>query len=584
MNKTILSIWITILFVATILTPIGFGNNVKVNEKETLVESHGFDRYLYPKYYDCYNASEITGYGPIPSYEYDDFINTESETVNILEEKSEPIDGPPMDSPWPMYCHDTRHTGRSPYSTSNNPGVEKWRFDTIDEVTGSSVIDDQGVIYVAAHDLFAVYPNGTLKWRFETPFWMEMAPAIDENGVIYVGTVYAGDNYLYAIYTSNGSLKWLFNPGNHIASSPAIGDDGTIYFGCYNGNIYALYPNGTLKWVYTTGYIVLSSPAIGPDGTIYCGSHDYNLYALYPNGTLKWKFPTGYYVRVSPCVGDDGTVYCVSRDGYLYAVYPNNGTMIWRTGVGAGESPTIGRDGTIYAGWRDLYAVNPVNGSVKWVFDLGPDTTIDGTPCNSVDRTIFFGTHIGEYDGGELIAVNPNGSERWRIMLATDWIMSAPCIGSDGTVYVGSFNDGYHPGSWGYLHAIKDLDPNAPSAPVIDGSVFCRSKKEYNYSFKSTSPLGRDVYYYIEWDDLTATKWAGPYASGEEINLAHIWSYMGTYNIKARAKDTENLWGPWSVYRVITPRNEVSYNSLFLKFLERYPLIEKLFFKFKLLI
>jgi len=567
-KKNIIIYCLTILFFISTITPVIVGYKTISNNEKLNIEKNSFKNL-----YD----SEIVGYGPIPGYEHNDFIDIESEKINVLEETSKSLNGPPMDSPWPMYCHDTRHTGRSPYSTADNPGVEKWRFDTIDRVTGSSVIDDEGVIYVAASDLFAVYPNGTLKWRFETPFWMEMAPAIDENGVIYVGTVYAGDNYLYAIYTSNGSLKWLFNPGNHIASSPAIGDDGTIYFGCYNGNIYALYPNGTLKWVYTTGYIVLSSPAIGPDGTIYCGSHDYNLYALYPNGTLKWKFLTGYYVRVSPCVGDDGTVYCVSRDGYLYAVYPNNGTMMWRTGVGAGESPTIGQDGTIYAGWRDLYAVNPVNGSVKWVFDLGPDTTIDGTPCNSVDGTIFFGTHIGDYYGGELIAVNPDGSERWRIMLATDWIMSAPCIGSDGTVYVGSDNDAYHPaGSWGFLHAIGSLDPDAPSASVIDGPASGRIKKTYKFTFNSTSPLGRDVYYFIMWDDHTATKWAGPYKSGEEAIINHSWSYKRTFTIKAQAKDSENLWGPCSTFEIKISNSKIVSNSLLFRFLERLSILQKI--------
>jgi outer membrane protein assembly factor BamB len=546
------------LFVSTI-TPVIVGyKTITISNNEKLnIEKRSFY---------SFHDSEIAGYGPIPSYEYNDFIDIESEKVNILKETSKPLDGL-MDSAWPMYCHDVRHTGRSPYSTADNPGVEKWRFDTIDSVTGSSVIDDQGVIYVAASDLYAVYPNGTLKWRFETPFWMEIAPAIDENGVIYVGTVYAGDNYLYAIYTSNGSLKWLFNPGTHIASSPAIGDDGTIYFGCYNGNIYALYPNGTLKWVYTTDYIVLSSPAIGPDGTIYCGSHDYNLYALYPNGTLKWTFPTGYYVRVSPCVGDDGTIYCVSRDGYLYSVYPN-GTMMWRTGVGAGESPTIGQDGTIYAGWRDLYAVNPTNGSVKWVFDLGPDTTIDGTPCNSVDGTIFFGTHIGEYDGGELIAVNPDGTERWRIYLATNWIMSAPAIGSDGTVYVGSYNDG-PPYGWGFLHAIKN-NPYAPSVPEISGPIKGKPNVEHTFTFCSTSPVGKDLYYMIDWG-AEKTGWHGPYPSGETISLTHSWYIESDKIIRAWVRDTDNNYGgPGEFSITINPRSRAFDTSLLLRYLEKF--------------
>jgi len=46
-----------------------------------------------------------------------------------------------MDSPWPMYCHDTHHTGQSPYSTADNPGAEKWRFWTDSYMEDSAVID-----------------------------------------------------------------------------------------------------------------------------------------------------------------------------------------------------------------------------------------------------------------------------------------------------------------------------------------------------------------------------------------------------------------------------------------------------------
>jgi len=566
-----LAFTIIVLFVATVLTPIGFSNNIKVNEKETLDEKNCFK---------SFHDSEIADYGPIPGYECKDFIDFKSEEVNILKETSKPLNGPPIDSPWPMYCHDVRHTGRSPYSTADNPGVEKWRFDTIDVVTGSSVIDNDGNIYIGSRALYAVYPNGTLKWKYFTNYHIESAPAIDENGVIYFGTVF-GNPYLFAVYTNNGTLKWKYFVGNSIFSSPAVGDDGTIYFGDLNNNINALCPNGTLKWKYATGNYVLSSPAIGDDGTIYCGSIDYNLYALYPdNGTLKWKFETGYYVRVSPCIADDGIIYCVSRDGYLYAIYPN-GTMKWQTYVHAGTSPTIGWDGTIYAGWKDLYAIDPVNGSIKWIFDPGEGRNIEeGTPCGSVDGTIYFGTCISystQPDGGEIIAVNPDGTEHWRIHLANGYIMSAPAIGSDGTVYVGSWNDGTPPYDWGYLHAIGLLDQDAPSAPIIDGPESGRIKKTYSYTFKSTSPLGRDVYYYIDWDDHTSTKWAGPYSSGEKTVINHSWLYKRNFTIQVRAKDTENLWGPCSTFEIKISNNKIAINLLLLRFLEQFPMLERLF-------
>ena len=495
------------------------------------------------------------------------------------------LDNSPMNSSWPMYCHDVRHTGRSPYSTANNPGDEKWRFDTFNEVSGSPVIDDDGNIYIGSRALYAIYPNGTLKWKYYTNYHIESAPAIDEEGVIYFGTVW-GNPYLFAVYMSNGTLKWKYYSGDSIFSSPAIGADGCIYFGNdgsgsppYSGFINALYPNGTLKWRYKTNHFVHSEPAIGDDGIVYCGSHDGYLYALYPNnGSLKWKYKTGDWVARGPSIADDGTIYFGSWDGYLYAVYPN-GTLKWKTGGNlAGTNPVIAQDGTIYVGNRYLTAINPGDGSIKWSFDPGPERTIrGGNPCISAEGIIYFGTHIGATDGGELIAVNPDGTERWRIMLATDWIMSAPAIGEDGTVYVGSYNDGYHPGSWGYLHAVGELDSNAPSAPDIDGPTKGVPDVMYNFTFKALSPLGNDLYYWIEWGDNRGTGWLGPYESGQEIIVGHEWRMNKVYTIKARAKDTDNLWGPWGTFEVTMPRNKASYshNSLFLRFLERFPLLEE---------
>jgi outer membrane protein assembly factor BamB len=342
-----------------------------------------------------------------------------------------------MDSAWPMYCHDVRHTGRSPYSTVNATGVIKWRITTNGPIYGGAAIDNNGMIYVGSYDLNAVYPNGTLKWKFPVGFLIVCTPAIAEDGTIYFGAV-AGNGCLYAM-NPYGTVKWTYQTGGDLDSSPAIGDDGTIYVGSGSKTIHAIYPNGTRKWVYNTDHVVLSSPAIGPDGTIYCGSHDTYLYALNPeNGTLKWKYKTGDWIRVSPCVADDGTIYVISFDCYLHAVNPN-GTMKWKTYLGqAGTSPTIGLDGTIYCGYRDLYAINPWNGSIKWIYDV-PGTVEGGTPCNSIDGTIYLGT----WEGGYLIAVNPDGTEQWRKKIG-DFTDSPPAIGADGTVYIGSHEDAFY--------------------------------------------------------------------------------------------------------------------------------------------
>lgn len=334
--KKCVTISIIALFMVSSFAQMTFGYSPEVSNKELIVENYNYDRYLLPEFYDCYDIDEISDYvahrtSPVLS----NFKNIKSEKTSNSEQSPQPLDGP-MDSPWPVYCHDTRHTGRSPYSTVDT-WDKIWDFETYGWAKGGPTIDKDGIIYIGAYSLYAVYSNGTMKWKYDTIFSIESVPAIDENGVIYFGVIYGEPNYLYAVYP-NGTLKWKYSTGElaSIFSSPAIGDDGTIYFGSGGGNpptgcIRALNPDGTLKWIYDTNHVVYSSPAIGLDGTIYCGSHDCNVYALYPNnGTLKWKFTTGNWVHGSPAIGDDGTVYIGSDDGYLYALYPNNGTMKWQ--------------------------------------------------------------------------------------------------------------------------------------------------------------------------------------------------------------------------------------------------------------
>jgi outer membrane protein assembly factor BamB len=521
----------------------------------------------------------ISALSPIVfGYRINNYISKE-----VHPEQTQILSGPPVDSPWPMYCHDTRHTGRSPYNIADNPGLEKWRFDTNNLCVGSPVIDNDGTIYIGAGDFFAINPDGTLKWEYDISGIFKSAPAIDENGIIYTGSIWDSPNYMYAFYP-DGTLKLRYKTGNYVQCSPAIGEDGMIYFGKdgngsppYSGFIIALHPNGTLKWKFKTEHFVHSSPAIGLDGTIYCGSHDGNLYALYPNnGTLKWKYKTGDWVARGPSIADDGTIYFGSWDAHLYACYPD-GTLKWKKEGIFSTTPVIGYDGTIYGGYNKLRAINPEDGSTKWSFDPGEDATIrGGNPCISADGIIVFGTHIGETDGGELIAVNPDGTERWRIMLATDWIWSAPAIGSDGTIYVGSVNDLYHPGSEGYLHAIGRLDTDAPSAPKITGPRKVLPFVEYEYTFKSTSPVGGDLWYWIEWGDNRGNGWLGPYMSGEKITVNHEYWMLDSYIIKARCKDYKNRWSDWSYFELNNPRSRDVYSDNILNLLERFPMLEKL--------
>jgi len=562
MNKNILAIGIIILlFIISTLTPIGIGYKI-VNINGGLKDDIDLEEPLQP---NDSGFLDLMGMGP-------------------------------KDTPWPMKCHDNHHTGRSPYSTAHIDGTEKWRFPLHNRVLNDPIIDSDGTIYVMGeyeglnYYLFAINPDGTEKWKIRLggPIIGSTA-AIGEDGTIYIGD---WDDFLNAI-NPDGTLKWKFDADDNIDSSPAIADDGTIYFGTMGFeisggcNIFAVNPDGTEKWRYHTGDVITSDPAIGDDGTIYIGSMDNFLYAMYPNGDLRWRFETGSYVKGSASIADDGTIYVGSFDDYLYAINPD-GTLKWRTVVDTGleANPSIASDGTIYAAHGNLYAVNPEDGSKKWTFDFGEGKHVHKScPTISADGTIYVGLIVDEVsgnpDGGEILAVDSNGVEKWRKRISNYECQSTPAIASDGTVYIGSDSVSPDAGSYGYLHAFGPVDSNAPpDTPTITGTTNGNAGEEYPYYFVTHDPDNNPVSFYIEWGDETSTGWTREYASDEQARVKHTYNARGEYTIKAKARDTLGEESDWATLSISMPRNKPYINTPFLNFLESHPILYQLLLRF----
>ncbi|NHZ71933.1 MAG: PQQ-binding-like beta-propeller repeat protein, partial [Aquificales bacterium] len=358
------------------------------------------------------------------------------------------------DSAWPMYRHDLKHTGRSPYNGPDQPGKELEFWPSGSTSGSSAVIGEDNTVYVGlGHHLYALNPDHSERWTFDagnsvnTPFisadgkiyftthedstlhalnlngqelwtydageWSVSAPVVDEYGIIYFGSA---DGYFYAIHP-DGSLYWRYHVGTWINSSPALGDDGTIYFGASNRYVYALNSNGTLKWRYQTDDYVDCTPAIAPDGTIYIGTTDGYFYALRSNGTLKWRYLTGDAITgfTAPAIAVDGTVYIGSEDDYLYAFRPD-GTLKWRfLAAGNVTSPVIGADGTVYAADYGgyLYAVNSSNGAMVWRELLRTNSWLTYGPAISSNKQIY----VVGYDGRLFVV-----GEKEDTPLSVDWV------------------------------------------------------------------------------------------------------------------------------------------------------------------
>lgn len=502
--KLVLVIILSSLFFVSILTPVTtVGNNIKIPEQERWIKQY---------IYDNYTISEKSSKEQLTNNKH-----SNGDTIFESEKKYE-TDGStqssvsPADSAWPMKCHDLRHTARSPY-TPDNSGIEKWRYRTKDndEIEASPVIGEDGTIYIGVLGflLYAINPDGSSKWKYGVGGWIWSAPAVAEDGTIYV-TSY--DAKLHAIHP-NGTGKWKCGVKSSCSSSPAIGEDGTIYLGVMgpgdNGRIYAINPNGTRKWYYDTGFWIVSDPAIGDDGTIYIGSGDNYFYAMNPNGTLKWRYRTGNKIKSHASIADDGTIYFDSFDGYLYALYPN-GTLKWKIKAASGcGSAAIGVDGTIYIVSNNLYAIYP-NGTIKWSLPVG--NTGHSSQALSADGTIYI------CSGRTLIAVSPEGSELWRKQIGK--LEGSPAIGKDGTIYVGSAQDGF-----GYLHAFGapcfTADAHGPYYGIAGESVMFDGD-----AYKGVKP------YSWHWD-------FGDGHTSDEQNPSHIYSYPSNFTITLAVSDNE---------------------------------------------
>ena len=224
---------------------------------------------------------------------------------------------------------------------------------------------------------------------------------------------------------------------------------------------------GGRPWAFATKRGIFSTPVIGGDDTIYVGSADRNFYALRPDGTLAWRFRTGGIIDAAGAIGRyvkalrSAPVTIGSGDERLYRLRTNRHLsrkqrIVWAFAptlppVGGQQvswwegNVAIGPGGTIYAGNTGgaAYAINP-DGTLRWAAPRG----------QSVWTTPAFGqgTEAGNTFWGSVdlyaFSLDQAGHPRWQTF-TPGYVTSSPALGSDGTVYVGSFD-----------HKLYALDPD----------------------------------------------------------------------------------------------------------------------------
>ncbi|KAA0005256.1 MAG: hypothetical protein FE039_02025 [Thermoplasmata archaeon] len=315
--------------------------------------------------------------------------------------------------------------------------------------------------------------------------------------------------------------QWIYNGSINI-------NDGDVYSQSIKINVTG---NGTLTACYR--YIIhmvyfIVNPA--ESGTIFLddisfqnGSSCLAMEGTYPLSAvpIQENYYFHYWATVGGIIVEDeynaSTNATINDDGVILAYFTRNKPP---------DKP-YRPDGVVYGGVNTEYTytsstVDPDDDMVYYLFDWG-----DGT----------YSKWLGPYQSGETVTATHSwtGARAYEIKVKAKDQHNLESEWSDGL-----------------LITISESHP--PTPPVITGSTTGKTKKEYEYTFKSTDLDGDQIYYYIDWDDGNVENWIGPYNSGENVKITHKWNKKGNYVIKALAKDTNGLVSSWGMLSVKMPR------------------------------
>jgi len=329
-----------------------------------------------------------------------------------------------------------------PFSITVTEPVLKWTFDTSDPIVGAPTLDLHGNVYVGDESgtLYSVTPDGRLRWTFKARDAV-YAAAVSIRDLIYVASV---DSNLYCIDTT-GKQRWSTYLADELYSPPALGRDGTLYIGTDQGTLAAVAPNGKIRWKRKLGDEIASSPTIGLNGLAYATSD--SVYCFDGRGRRRWAFGTagGDYFYASAVPDEKGVVYVGNTDGYLYCLEPN-GRLRWRAPVPDEDEirPEVvfGTDSSMYFGTDGDYLCRKTETGTPYTVYEADDILI-ATAAISDRGTVFYLP-----DDGVLYGLTASGRLLWKRDVAAGskdlYYTSSPTIAPDGTIYVGSWDNGLY--------------------------------------------------------------------------------------------------------------------------------------------
>ncbi len=265
-----------------------------------------------------------------------------------------------------------------------------------------------------------------VKWQFETGGPVTAAVTAQSNKA-YIA---CEDGKLYVLDVNDGSFLWSYDAEAPLIASAGVSHNGMVYTADSQGKLHAINKLGQLEWTQDTYGPIHSTPVVARNGNVYLCSEDGTLYALGQNGSEMWCFDTaglgllGSSIFATPQIAGDETIYLAGLyDPNLYAVNPVDGSIKWICNFSPANGwpfapPAVAEDGVLYQTLlydSNMYAIEPQNGQIIWSVNIAD-------PCSGLFEPVTWTDFQGVHSSYEYLKYS------------CGW--SPPVVGPDGTIYV----------------------------------------------------------------------------------------------------------------------------------------------------
>lgn len=234
-------------------------------------------------------------------------------------------------------------------------------------------------------------------------------------------------------------------------------------------------------------------------------------------------------------------------------------------------------------GLSDVWLIKTdINGNEQWnktyggsSWDYGKSVQQTKSGGYIIAGTTFFG--VGPPNIW-LIKTDYKGTIEWTKIFGGDWNDYSKSVQQTidhGYIVIGSTRS-YGAGKEDIWLIKVAFDENQnPITPIIDGPPSGKVGVEYEYNFLISDPDSDSMFLRVDWGIGGPGKWHGPFPSGTMVKLNYSWYKKGIFTIRAQAMDTFGAQSEWGTLEVTMPRNKITSSVLFYRFLERFPLMEK---------